>query len=326
MLVPRSGRSGVSRFPNACAPVLSPEGSPADRSDGGKVPYSRRMSDDGPGEDVLQDAVESSRRRLGDRLVAAYALGSLAHGGFSALVSDVDLGLVLADPLRKSDDGVVQAIADTVKRGASPLHGRLSIFWGTPSTLRGHVEGGRFPPLDRLDLLEHGRLLLGNDIRGDTPRPAPAELLIVGAEFALDFLAGRSTSAGSRLGSMVPGEDASEEIRQPELLVSRGPRRLTKIILFPVRFLFTAATGRVGTNDLAVEHYINRPAAPFVDLVRAALSWRINGPGPDAAGLVGRELSPLYLYYIDDHAPRLLRAGRPDLVEAFRRWRSRILA
>ncbi len=39
------------------------------------------------------------RKVLGPRLVAAYALGSLAHGGFSPLVSDVDLGLVLTDPI-----------------------------------------------------------------------------------------------------------------------------------------------------------------------------------------------------------------------------------
>ena len=170
------------------------------------------MSSDRLAEDVLRDVVEASRRGLGNRLVAAYALGSLAHGGFSPLVSDVDLGLVLADPLGPGDGETVQAIADTVKQGASPLHDRLSIFWGTPSTLGGHVEGGRFPPLDRLDLLEHGRLLLGDDIRGDTARPSPAELLIVGAEFALDFLAGRRTTASPRLGSMVPGEDATEEI------------------------------------------------------------------------------------------------------------------
>jgi hypothetical protein len=283
------------------------------------------MSNDRLGETVLQDAVEVSQRSLGDRLLAAYALGSLAHGGFSALVSDVDLGLVLADPLRPGDDQAVQAIADTVRRGASPLHDRLSIFWGTPSTLRGGVDGGRFPPLDRLDLLEHGLLLLGHDLRGVTPRPTPTELLIVGAEFALDFLAGGRASADPGLGSMVPGEDASEEIRQPELLISRGPRRLTKIILFPVRFLFTAATGRVGTNDLAVEHYVARPAAPATDLVRAALSWRTNGPGTDAQGLVGRELVPLYLYYIEDHAHSLTGAGRSDLSEAFVRWRSRIL-
>jgi hypothetical protein len=111
------------------------------------------------GEAVLAEAGQAFRAALGRRLVAAYALGSLAHGGFSALVSDVDLGLALDDPLRPADDGTVQAVADTAKEGATPLHRRLSVFWGTPSTLNGRVEGGRFPPLDRLDLLEHNALV-----------------------------------------------------------------------------------------------------------------------------------------------------------------------
>lgn len=244
---------------------------------------------------MLQEAVAVSQERLGARLLAAYALGSLAHGGFSPLVSDVDLGLVLADPLRLNDEEEVQAIANHVKAGPSPLHGRLSVFWGTSSTLNGQVPGGRFPPLDRLDLLEHARLLIGNDVRGDLARPTPAELLVVGAEFALDFLAGDQSGNEAGLGSMIAGEDASAEIRQPELLIERGPRRLTKIILFPVRFLFTAATGQVGTNELAVEHYLARPDAPATDLVQVAITWRAATPGPEAADLVNRDLVPLYL-------------------------------
>ena len=50
------------------------------------------------GEAVLADAVAAYRAALGTRLAAAYALGSLAHGGFSPLVSDVDLGLIMQDP------------------------------------------------------------------------------------------------------------------------------------------------------------------------------------------------------------------------------------
>ena len=45
------------------------------------------------GEAVLARAVSAYRAALGSHLIAGYALGSLAHGGFSALVSDVDLGL-----------------------------------------------------------------------------------------------------------------------------------------------------------------------------------------------------------------------------------------
>src|SRR5258706_268023 len=149
--------------------------------------------------------------------------------------------------------------------------------------------------------------------------------------YALGSLAGprnlkhraRSWARG-RLGR----DDALDEIRAPALLVARGPRRLTKIVLFPVRFLFTAETGRVGTNSLAAEHYLARADAPAAELVTAALGWRQRPPAdPGAAAvLVGPELIPPYLYYIDDHVARLTAAGRDALAGRFRRWRARLVA
>src|SRR5215212_9518647 len=216
------------------------------------------------GHAVLADAVAAYRRVLGKRLLAAYALGSLAHGGFSPLVSDVDLALILTDPLGKADSARVKAVAWGLRAKGSALHGRLSVFWGTPSSLAGRVSGGRFPALDRLDLLEHGLLLLGEDVRGLLPPPARNELLVSGALFALEHLAGsavgpppRARGVG-RLTKLVPfttrlvsasNGDALEEIRRPKLLLSQGVGRLTKLVLFPVRLLYTAETGRVGAND-----------------------------------------------------------------------------
>src|SRR5712691_8277888 len=113
------------------------------------------------GEKVLLAAAAAFRAALGERLLAAYALGSLAHGGFSPLVSDIDLGLVVSDPIRRRDARTILAVAEANKAKGSELGGRLSVFWGTPSTLRGERNGGRFPALDRLDLLENGRLLAG---------------------------------------------------------------------------------------------------------------------------------------------------------------------
>ncbi|HEV2244244.1 MAG TPA: hypothetical protein VGR98_24600 [Streptosporangiaceae bacterium] len=283
------------------------------------------------GEAVLTHAVAAYAAALGSRLIAGYALGSLAHGGFSPLVSDVDLGLILADPPRASDRLTIRRVAGAVKAGGPGLHERLSVFWGTPSTLAGQVRGGRFPPLDRLDLLDYGRLLTGRDARDRVARPGRAELLVAGAEFALGSLGGprrlpdrlREWSRGR------PGRDhATGEIRDPALLVSRGPRRLTKVVLFPVRFLFTAETGRVGTNGLAAEHYLARADSPAAELVTEALAWRERPPTDPgaAAALVGRELIPLYLQFIDDHVARLAVAGRDDLAGRFRRWRARLLA
>jgi hypothetical protein len=280
------------------------------------------------GQDVLVRAVTAYREALGPRLVAGYALGSLAHGGFSPLVSDVDLGLILRDPRRLADRWTIASVARGLVNGGPALANRLSVFWGTPSTLAGRVRGGRFPPLDRLDLLEYGRLLTGQDARGTVARPGQAELLTAGAEFALGQLGG-DRDLPHRLRDWArrhPGRSATEEIRTPSLLVSRGPRRLTKVVLFPVRFLFTARTGRVGTNWLAAAHYLADPGAPAKALVRAATRWRVVPPtGDEAPALLGRELIPLYVHYIDDHIGRLSAMGSHQLADRFRRWRARLV-
>ncbi len=287
-------------------------------------------TDSDAGEAVLARAVSAYRAALGVRLIAGYALGSLAHGGFSSLVSDVDLGLIVQDPLRAADRMTIRKVARSVRTGGSALDERLSVFWGTPSTLRGQRRGGRFPPLDRLDLLDHGRLLTGRDARSGVARPGRAELLVAGAEFALGYLGGVRKPA-DRLRDWArhgrPGGNVLDEIRNPSRLVSRGPRRVTKIVLFPVRFLFTAETGQVGTSTLAAGHYLASAHAPAATLVTAALAWRLEPPsGDEATALLGEELIPLYVQYLDDHIARLHAVNCHRLVGSFQRWRTRLLA
>ncbi|HSP09637.1 MAG TPA: hypothetical protein VLU92_08595 [Candidatus Dormibacteraeota bacterium] len=262
--------------------------------------------------------------------MAAYALGSLAHGGFSELVSDIDLGLILSDPPRPDDAEVIQAVAEAEKRQGSRLRQRLSVFWGTPTTLRGMRDGGRFPALDRLDLIENGRLLLGSDAREGLSRPTADELLIAGAEFALDYLAGLRSDpqAAQNLASMRrAGADSAEKIRSPQVLLGLGVRELTKFVLFPVRFLFSARTGRVGTNHDAVSDYLEDANAPSRTLVKSALAWRTVPPADQAATveLLGNEMLPLYLHYVDDHIQRLDGLGEHELASEFRQWRDRLI-
>ena len=284
------------------------------------------------GETVLLEAVDAYRSQLGDRLLAAYALGSLAHGGFSELVSDVDLGLILSDPLEPGDPDSIQRVAASQRRKGSPLRERLSVFWGTPATLAGECEGGRFPPLDRLDLLESGRLLAGSDeARARVQRPSTEELVITGAEFALDHLAAVRPPSGDdgALGSIrAGGSEAFQQIRSPELLAAQGVRQVTKLVLFPVRFLYTAATGHVGTNRDAVAHYLERVRTPSPRLVEAAFEWRTDPPSDRAAvaELLRAELVPLYLEFVEDHVQRLEAMGRDDLAGAFEEWRRQLLA
>jgi hypothetical protein len=265
-----------------------------------------------PAERVIADAADAYRRALGERLLAAYALGSLAHGGFSPLVSDIDVGLVLADPLREGDAAAVGRVAAAVRMGGSALHERLSVFWGTPSTLGGREAGGRFPPLDRLDLIEHGRLLAGADCRAAVARPQGTDLLTAGAEFALATLAPRAALDG---------------ILRPAALLGQGVRAVTKLVLFPARFIYSAETGEVGTNGAAAAHYAASGCPPGAELVAEALAWRAAPPEhAPALLLLQRDLGPLYLHYLDDHTARLAAAGRPDLAGAFAAWRERVAA
>src|SRR5215212_1726961 len=271
------------------------------------------------GHAVLAEAVAAYTQALGERLIAAYSLGSLAHGGFSPLVSDVDLALILTDPLRSTDAMRVAAVAWGLKKAnGSTLHDRLSVFWGTPSSLAGQVPGGRFPPLDRLDLLEHGRLLWGEDARSGLAPPGRDELLVAGAIFALAYLAGLVVRSPHERGGNALGS----------LHRTRGVRRrLSKLVLFPVRFLFTADEGRVATYGDAVEHYLAADASPGDALVAAALAWRTVPPENDdvVLSLLEAGMVPLYLHYIDDQRARLAALGRHDLAEAFVQWRRRLV-
>ena len=263
-------------------------------------------------EEVLAAALASARQGLRERLVAAYALGSLAHGGFSP-VSDVDLGLILSDPLQQTDSNLVSGWVKSIKATERPFADRLSVFWGSASTLRGASQGGRFPPLDRLDLIQYGRLLAGSDVRTQLAVPSHRELVVAGAEFALSRLA---------------TDEVLAKLKRPAALARADARTLSKLVLFPVRFLFTARTGEVGRNEAAVAHFAadsNRPAA---ELARLALRWRGSGEVDETAAMPAllAGLLPLYEELVSDHEPRLLDYARPDLAAAFAQWRQRLLA
>lgn len=277
------------------------------------------------GKAVLAEAASAYRHALGERLVGAYALGSLAHGGFSSLVSDVDLGLILAEPLHASDADTIHQVGETLKAQGSALHERLSVFWGTPSTLGGQQAGGRFPPLDRLDLIQHGLLIDGLDTRRDLAQPSRVDVLVAGAEFALDYLAGIRLSESYSGSPDSAQDDAAEQIRRPELLLARGIRRATKLVLFPARFLYSAETGLVGTNLAAVDYYLACDQAPGAGLVAAALAWRTSPPDHiEATALLKNGMIPLYVHYIDDHIARLTAVGRLDIADAFAKWLKQI--
>jgi len=260
-------------------------------------------------EAVLTAAVEATTDHFGDRLLAAFAIGSLAHGGFCPLVSDVDLVIVIADPVGAHlDDASADAIAETV-RAEGGLAARLSLFWASPSMLVDRELGGRLPAVDRLDLAMHGRLLYGAFDLDSVARPSTDELIIEAVRFAVDRLSLRSVIA---------------ELRNPPALVAEGPRHLTKRVLFPIRFLYTAATGDIGRNDAAVEWYA-QSEGPAQELVAAAGRWRTEPLDvSNAEQLVGQQILALYEHFLVEHIATMERLGEPGLATHLQAWQTQL--
>ena len=261
------------------------------------------------GEDVLAVTAGAAVEVFGDELEAVFALGSLAHGGFAPLVSDVDVALVLAR-LEPGSAGRVRRVAATVReRAPGELAGRLSLFWSDLDGVRNGGDGGRLPAVDRLDLLDHGRLLHGTDRRAPAVRPTAGELVADGARFAAErFDAGYL-----------------DELRHPGRLLARGVRPVTKAVLFPVRFGYTLASGRIGRNDAAVDWYLGGSgdggAGAHAPLVAAAFGWRREGLAADAGELLERHLVGLYREFLDRYAESI---ADPDLAAALRGRRSEL--
>lgn len=235
---------------------------------------------------MLDEAVRWARQLFGPGLEAAYAIGSLAHGGYAPGVSDVDLALVVrsAGPLSRVR---VRALRPLTRRRCGPGPAdRLSVFWGRWRDVHhGAADGVRLPAIDRLDVLEHGRLLTGTDRRAGAVPPTHDELVRDGARFAIGWY----------------DEARLRALRDPAALAAQDARTVTKTVLFPVRFLATLHTGRAGSNDEAVRWYVEQHRGPASPLVAAAARWRETGVGPDAAALLTEHLGTLHGEWAADH-------------------------
>jgi predicted nucleotidyltransferase len=265
------------------------------------------MADSLDAADEVVEATSTIAAQVFDgRLASVYLLGSLAHGGFSPALSDIDMGLVLEDPLLPDDEARIAIVKERAVDLGLSLADRLSLFWGSPESLREARQEGRFPPLDRLDLILHGRLLVGRDTRAGLSKPAREELVVGAVRFALRVLR------------------RPEEIQQvldPALLVGRGIRHASKRVLFPVRFLYTARTGEIGPVEAAAEHY-RRSGGSAAAVVAEAIRWRSEPPvaGPELFGRLSNHLLPLYIEFLDDHLRRMEAYGETELAAELRAW------
>jgi len=240
---------------------------------------------------VIADTVQAAQAVLGAEIEAIFTLGSLAHGGFAPLVSDVDVAIIVAATVPSTAEQMARVQSLVVEKGSSPLSGRLSVFWADWHAVRtGDGGHSRLGPVDRLDLLDSGLLLLGSDLREPSVRPSHQELVVMSADHILN----KFTDA------------YLERLRDTRALLAGGPRAVTKAILFPVRFMYTLRTGRIGLNDNSARWYAAEDL-PGGALALKALEWRNDGIADAelADQMLGAELDAIHDQCFSGYASEL---------------------
>jgi hypothetical protein len=176
---------------------------------------------------------------LADSLVDAYQLGSLAHGGFSKIYSDIDVGLLLncSDP-----PAAMPALIAEAKTLDAEYGKKLSVFWGNPE-----FSWGRLPVIDRLDLLDHGVSLL-HGVKPSFRRPTKDEI-------HQEQIQSIERSWKSRL----------PELSRLTTLEPKDRKPYIRAILYAARLIYTWDNLTVDSNDRAVE-YLHQVQPPGLDL------------------------------------------------------------
>ena len=220
------------------------------------TPTSPDETASGAAMDFARCLVANWQALLGSELLGVYLIGSLAHGGFSRRYSDVDMALT-------SEKGLGAETIERVRGEAamlSPDWGpKISVFW---TDRRFAI--GRFPPLDRVDYLDRAVVLWEHE-RVQPARPTLEEIraYLRGAPFA--NWAGRACSFANDA-ALDPKE------RKPYL----------RALLYPARFCYAYATGRMGSNDDAVDFLQKQPPAGLdIGSIEQALQCRRAAADPD---------------------------------------------
>ncbi len=177
--------------------------------------------------------------QLSTSLIDAYKLGSMAHGGFSNIYSDIDVGLLLncTEPPPEMTGWIAEAKSLDAEYGK-----KLSIFWGNPE-----FAWGRLPNLDRLDLLDHGVALL-NGYKPQFRRP---------------------TKQGIR-DELLRSIERSWKARLPELsrlteLTWEHRKPYVRAILYAARLIYSWDNLAMDSNERAVD-YLHQVQPPGLDL------------------------------------------------------------
>lgn len=206
--------------------------------------------------DFVRNLAAPIEAAFGDNFIGLYLLGSLAHGGFSRRYSDLDICLV-------TEWGLTEPMLASVKQcghGIDPGWAeKLSIFWTDRS-----FTIGRFPPLDRLDYLDHAVPISEREHIAPR-RPTHAEVRV--------YLAG------------VPLDNWEKNCARLAVLDTLAPsdhKPMVRAVLYAARFAYSWQTGQMASNDAAVAYLFERDDCGLpLGLIETALACRRRADFPD---------------------------------------------
>ncbi|HEY7300522.1 MAG TPA: nucleotidyltransferase domain-containing protein [Xanthobacteraceae bacterium] len=193
---------------------------------------------------------------LDQELMGIYLIGSLAHGGFSRRYSDIDVAVITRSGLSPAALEGLYAEAGRISDALGP---KVSIFWTDSG-----FSVGRFPPLDRVDYLDHGVTLV------ERARVAPQRPTL---EEVRRYLAGAPFTNWAAFCERFAASDA---------LDPKDRKSYLRALLYPARFVMSWITGRMASNDEAVACLVEQaPKGLNLASVRQALACRQAAADPD---------------------------------------------
>lgn len=245
-------------------------------------------------------------------VVAIFEIGSLAHGGYDPLVSDIDVAVVLASSCGLSGKEASSKIAEQLKAVGGDRSDRYSVFAGTVEEINGgDPSRTRFTVFDKADLVSFGNCVFGDaKVLQLIHMPSQKSLIEDAANFAINYIFKKHFP---RLFA-----DPASYLKSEYLM-------LTKLLLFPARLLFTAKVRRPASNEEAVNDYLSAYDDETSKLV--AWSYRLRkskDPLADQEALNQRALLNLYLRYISFYIDELNRLELFDFGNQFQDYRSQL--